>query len=164
MKGRMMKKKTMYLAMALCLMFAGASMAADYLLTGDTVPAGTFGGTITWDSAVGVSFADGGITAFSLQTPGAPGVIYSETDQVSDLSFTVDGALNPLTLMIDIDDLDGSGTFMYLTAPIDFTTGLGTQDNPTVEITNAALTLVPEPATMGLLALGGLMLRRRKRA
>ena len=155
-------------AFVLALGFASGVAIADpieFVLTGDTDPAGVFGGTLTWDSSVGTSFGDGAISAFSLETPGAPGVIYSDTDAVSDLFFTVDGALNPLSLMIDIDDVDGSGTFFYLSEPIDFTTGLGTQDNPAVAITNAALTVVPEPATMGLLALGGLaLIRRRKRA
>ena len=159
-----MCKKLFYLiTCVLALVFASGVATADpldYLLTADTDPAGAFGGTITWDSALGVSFGDGAISAFSLETPGAPGVIYSDTDAVYDLFFTVDGALNPLSLMIDIDDVDGSGTFFYLSAPIDFTTGLGTQDNPTVAITNAEL--VPEPATMALLALGGLMLRRKR--
>lgn len=166
MKERLMKKTTICVSLVACLMFAGVATAAPvgYVLTADT-PEG-FGGNLIWDSTVGTSFADGGISAFSFVCPGSTDT-YTQDDSVYELVIGVDGSGIPISLMIDIDDTDESGaSFLYLGTPLDFTTGLGHIDAPSDnDVTGAALTVIPEPATMSLLALGGLaLIRRRKRA
>ncbi|MBW8017270.1 MAG: hypothetical protein FVQ82_13890 [Planctomycetes bacterium] len=138
-----MCKRLFYLiTFVLALGFAAGVAIADpvvYELTADT-PAG-FGGTITWDVNVGLSFADGGITAFSLVNPVGTTDTYDETDSVTELVIGVDGSNNPISLLIDIDDAQG-GWFLYTDVPIDFTTGLGHLDNPAYDITGAAMTPV----------------------
>jgi hypothetical protein len=160
----MLKKTTMCVSLVACLVFAGTATAApvEYTLTADT-PVG-FGGTLTWDSTVGTSFADGGISAFAFVNPLGTTGIFDETDTVSELVIGLSGSV-PVSLMIDIDDTDGSNDFLFTNVALDFNTGLGHLSNPDFDVTGAALTAVPEPATMSLLALGGLaMLRRRRRA
>ena len=166
MKGRLMKKTTICVSLVACLMFAGVATAAPvvYVLTADT-PAG-FGGNLTWDSTVGTTYADGGITACSFVCPGSTDT-YTEDDVIYELVIGVDGSGIPISLMIDIDDADESAaSFLYLGEALDFTTGEGHIDAPAQnDVTGAALTAIPEPATMSLLVLGGLaLIRRRKRA
>jgi hypothetical protein len=159
-----MKKNFVLLAVA-ALVLALAPTAQASIVTYDlTSDAGAVQGTLSWDSTVGVSFADGGISAFSFTRAGSTDTYDSVNDGVTGVSLTHSSG-TPLTLFIDIDDVDESGsTFLYTEADLDFGTGLG-QLAGAVSVTGAALTPqgIPEPSSLSLLALGGLALLRRKR-
>ena len=160
----MLKKTIMCVSLMVCLVFAGTANAApiDYVFTvdGDVV-----GGTFTFDSTVGSSNGDGAISAYSFYRAGSnPGTLYDQSDGGAVWIDSVDGAGVPLTLGMDIDDFDGDA-YLYADPGFNFSTGAGFYEPGAVNVTGAKVEVVPEPATMSLLALGGLaMLRRRRRA
>ena len=159
--------------MVVCLMFAGAATAAPVVYE-LTVDGGVLGGTLTFDTDFGPTSTDGTVDTYTYSTPaivgfsffrdGTTGIFDDLNDDVYEFYLTMSTADDtPLTLFIDIDDTGGSGDFLYTEQILDFGTGLGRIVGPG-DLTGAALT-IPEPATMSLLALGGLaMLRRRRRA
>ena len=170
-----MCKRLFYLiTCVLALGFASGVATAAPVVYELTVDGGTLGGTLTFDTDFAPTSSDDGvdtytypndaIVAFSFYRDGSV-ESFDQTDGVWELFLTMDSADDtPLSLKIDIDDT--SGEFIFVEGDgLDFGTGLGQYQPGAVNVTGAALTPVPEPATMSLLALGGLaMLRRRKRA
>jgi hypothetical protein len=151
-----MKKTTIIVAMVACLMVAGTANAAlvDYVFTVDD---DLCGGTLTWDDVAEEA------TVYSFwRSNSNPGTVYDTADGGS-VDLTFDGGGAPLTLATDIDDT-GPGADGYFFSGFNFSTGDGEFAVGDIEVTGATLTKVPEPATMSLLAIGGLaLLRRRKR-
>lgn len=154
------------LPLAAVAMFASASVSnaatVVYNLTSDGA---AVVGTLSWDSTVGVSFADGGISAFSFTRADTTDTYDSVNDIVSEVVLT-HSLGTPLTLLIDLDDADESGTFLFTESVLDFDTGLGQLNSVgsgSVSVTGAALTAVPEPGSLALLGLSGLALLLRRR-
>ena len=115
---------------------------------------------------MGVSFVDGGISAFSFTRADTTDTYDSVNDLVTEVVLTQSSG-TPLTLLIDVDDVDGSGgTFLHTENVLDFGTGLGQINDAgdgSVSVTGAALTAVPEPGSLALLGLSGLALILRRR-
>ena len=169
-----MSKYTIIFAViaGLVLALAPAAQAAP-LVYNFTVDGDVIGGTITFDTDQAPSstdgttdtyeYGDGAITAFSLYRNGSTAV-FDQTDDVWD--FVLEMATSddtPLSLMMDVDDSEGD--YIFADPGFNFSTGAGQYEPGDVTVTGAALTPVPEPATMSLLALGGLgLLLRRKRS
>ena len=159
-------------------MFAGVATAVPvvYNLTCDGA---VFGGTVTFDTDFPPDWIDGAldvydygtgagaIKSFSLWTTAAPGLFYTSADSVSAFQLKMESDDTPVILQ-DID-IDITGSSMY---GFDVEFGVGTGNGAgvleapaSVTITGAEMTAIPEPATISLLALGGLaLIRRRKRA
>ena len=166
----MLKKTTMCVSLMLCLVFAGTATATPvvYDLTAD---GGVLGGTITLDLDFDPDESDSGedvylfgnpaIVDFSLWQANTLPALFEPTDSVWDFEVMMSTADDtPLGLFVDVDnDPDGTGS---LYGGLDFNVASQTFDTQGT-VTNAALTPVPEPATMSLLALGGIALIRRRR-
>jgi hypothetical protein len=123
MKGKMMKKKTMYVAMVACLMFAGVA-TADPVVYALTVDGDVMGGTITLDLTVAPDESAGGIDTyiypnaaivdFSLWQSNTGATLFEPEDifetwhELTIEVATDDGT--PLTFFSDFDDTSGIGS------------------------------------------------------
>jgi hypothetical protein len=158
MKGSMMRKKTMYVAMVVCLMFAGAATAAPvvYDLTVDT-PAG-FSGTITIDTDIAPDLdvnrfhygtwdghvSNGAISAFTLTLPG--GAELDQTDNVEAFILFMDVS-GPVDIPLGMGDIvvDDGGTISIEGWDLVFkSSGDGTGNGGEIDgvaVTGAELTL-----------------------
>ena len=163
-----MKKTTMLVAVVACLMVAGTAMAAPVVYNLTATSPSDFGGTITIDVGNPASSSGGedlyqygnGVTDFSIYQSNG-GVTFTPADDIWDFDVLLATADN--SSIEFFCDVDGAVTGS-LYGGLDFSVASQTFDTQgTVE--GAALTPVPEPATMSLLAIGGIaLIRRRKRA
>ena len=126
----------MYLSLVACLVFAGTATAApvEYIFSCDGALAA---GTLTFDSSVAPTSTDGGsgnhtythptaaLPAFSFTRDGTTGVFDRDNDLVYEFYLITDAAFTPLFLLVDIDDLGGSGDFFFTEAIFDFTAQTG---------------------------------------
>jgi hypothetical protein len=179
-----MCKKMFYLIICvLALGFVAGIATADPIVYEFTVDGGEFGGTITFDT----DFAPNGnevtgrygsgsediytwgqtdaIVSFSFfQSGDTEGVVYTQDDNNANLEFRMDSADDTPLFIQDIghmtDSVTGDAMLAY---DMDFVgiieamvAGVGVVETGQGEVTGLAMT-VPEPATMGLLALGGLL-------
>ena len=140
------------------------SLAGDILATGDNVLTST--GPFTWSGAFSPAFpfspktgtagTDGGWLNFgSMQTGwGTPDWTFAKASLVdlADYTVTADSVSGTVTLTLSPKTVSG-----YKGLEVDKTSVWG-------QIVPVSISVVPEPATLSLLALGGLALIRRRRS
>jgi len=136
------------------------SSASGDIYEGDLTPAGT---TITIE--------DGGGTAILTGTLGTGGVVTVGTTAAMYPTFQVDITIIGLNNTINSDFIDTLAVDDVLDFDLTLNGAVGIDmasmireniDNEDGSTLSGSMTVIPEPATMALLALGGLLIRKRK--
>lgn len=158
-----------------------ASLAGSVVATGTGLSASTFAFAAPWDrptgidpgtglaypcpKVVGTAGTNGGWNAFgSMQTPHMVGGVLTDLPTQTTATYGNDVWVTFATYTVTADAV-GAVTLAFVPSPVGGFLPVSTDKDETVgTCTGVTIGVTPEPVTLSLLALGGLLVARRRRA